>query len=164
MSTRAIAILFLFSFLGATNARAQVGVCYDPSSGNLSVHSEVRTITTFEMKAGGDVKFIPTNINEGTLFPPFDLITPDKLFKLSAAPNDYLSIDFGNVLPPGMSLRDFDQFTIVGSLTPDGSGNNSLDANGLVIPCIPEPSGLTLLGLAGAAFVPARRRRRKHFR
>lgn len=132
---------------GPQPAGPGVTVSYDPPTGNLSVNSPDRTITTFQTISAGN-QFIPENVTPGTVAPPFDIITPEKLFKLSAGANAYNSIDFGNVLPTGLLNSQLEaDLSIDGSLTPDGSGNNSLDAGGLNVCLIPEPSGIVLLSL-----------------
>lgn len=125
-----------------------VQILYDPSNGNLSVNSPARSVTTFEVISDSGL-FIPKNISPGVLNPPFDVISPSKLFKLCAGAGAYNDINFGNILPARLGCDSLiSELTIRGSLTPDDSGNNALDASGLdVCFAIPEPSGILLLSL-----------------
>ena len=111
--------------------QAQVDILYNPINGNLSLESPARTIAVFEATSAGNL-FIPGNIAPGVLTSPFDRITPGLLFKLSPGAGAYHSIDFGNILTRNITLNViFADLSINGSLTPDGSGNNGLDAGGL---------------------------------
>ncbi len=65
-----------------------VQILYDPSNGNLSVNSPARSVTTFEVKSDSGL-FLPENLSPGVLNPPFNLISPSKLFKLSAGAGAY---------------------------------------------------------------------------
>ena len=124
------------------NGRAQVSVTYDSGSGNLSVASDGRAITSFEAKSAGNL-FVPANIAAGVLAPPFDLITPAKLFRLSAGTDAYNSIDFGNILPAELSNSQLHtDLTIAGSLSPVELGadsNNAISADGLHLSWSPSP-------------------------
>jgi hypothetical protein len=147
----------IFASSSIVNA-SPVSVIYDPASGNLSLDSPSRSVTTFEAKSAGNL-FIPGNVAPGVIAPPFDLITPAKLFKLSAGAGAYNSIDFGNVLPGGLGGDAIAaDMSISGSLTPDGSGNNALDAGGLDIVVVPEPSSILLVGFGLMALLGLRRR------
>lgn len=46
-----------------------------------------------------------------------------------------------------MTQEECRTFTVAGSLTPDGTENNPIDAEGISL-CVPEPNGLTVAGLA----------------
>ena len=114
-------------------AQAQVDVIYNPGSGNLRLFSEARSVTTFEAQSAGSL-FIPKNVAPNVIFPPFDALTPDRLFKISAGAGAYHSIDFGNIFTRNLTLNGISaDLSIHGSLTPDGSGDNSLYAGGLDI-------------------------------
>lgn len=172
MCIRTTAILMTLTLL--SSAQAEVSIVYygldatsptwgDHPAGTLIIDSSDRTITTFEMIATSpDFKFNPAGITPGIIAPPFDIITPDKLFKLAAGDAAFSNINFGAVMPPGMTYEDCLTFSISGSLTPDGSGNNALDAQGLslVDGHVPEPGGLTLFSLGVLVFGGLRRRKR----
>lgn len=88
MLIRTIAILFTLCV--ATAAHAHVYIYYDPSDGNLTVTSTERRIVAFEMVATHEqLRFDIDGINTGVLVPPFDEITPDRLFKLAAGPSSF---------------------------------------------------------------------------
>lgn len=158
----------MFFFIATRFVSAEVNITYmptdgrDPNYGNvlagtLVVESTERTITTFELISAGSL-FRPDDAAD-VFSPPFDVITEDKLFKLAAGDAAFSQLNFGPVLIGGLSedalLADL---TINGSLTPDGSGNNRLDANGLsVILGVPEPSSAALAGIGLLTVLSLRR-------
>lgn len=122
-------------------------ILYAPINGNLSVPPP-RSVTAFEVVSDSGL-LIPKNISPGVRNPPFDVISPSKLFTLSAGAGAFNNINVGNILPARLGCDSLiSELTIRGSLTPDDSGNNPLDAGGLeVCFAIPEPSGILLLSL-----------------
>ncbi|MCP4191250.1 MAG: hypothetical protein GY768_11555 [Planctomycetaceae bacterium] len=121
-------------------AKGQVLVFQGVMDGHLAITSLSRGITTLELLAEGS-DFIPEHIPSGQLQSPFNVATQDKIFQLeSHGPRNFY---FGHVLPPGKIIP----FSIDGTLTDDGRGNNSLAADGLLM--IPMPLGpSTLLSLS----------------
>jgi hypothetical protein len=125
-----------------------VVVVYDPGTGNLSVADNGVSITTLELKSAGNL-FIPGNIAAGVISPPFDVVSPSKLFKLSTG--GFSSVDFGNIVPTGISpealLADMD---VNGSILPSG-GLNAAAGGGPYVYVVPEPSSIALIfcGLLG---------------
>ena len=49
--------------------------------------------------------------------------------------------------------------SVNGSLTPDGSGNNALDAQGLSVVVVPEPTSVALIGFGLLGLLSFRRKR-----
>ena len=148
----------IFASSSIVNA-SPVSVIYDPASGNLSLDSPSRSVTTFEAKSAGNL-FIPGNVAPGVIAPPFDLITPAKLFKLSAGAGAYTNLNFGTVVKPGLDEAALvADMSVNGSLTPDGSGNNALDAQGLSVVVVPEPTSVALIGFGLLGLLSFRRKR-----
>ena len=137
-----------FTPTNSPNVDGAVVVVYDPGTGNLSVADNGVGITTLELKSAGKL-FIPGNINAGIIAPPFDVITTEKLFKLSTG--GFNSIDFGPVVPAGISaealLADMDAN---GSILPRG-GLTDAPGGGPYVYVVPEPSTIALIfcGLLG---------------
>ncbi len=143
---RALFLVAFFLIGSATTAHAQVIVFYGFADGNLTLVSLRRAVTSFEAKAFDDM-FIADNLTPGALTPPFDVITPRKLFKLQ--PQGFERINFGNVLPPQRAVWREVEFH--GSLIhrPDAK-NNDLDGDGGALVILPAgPTGMLrfLLGL-----------------
>jgi hypothetical protein len=146
MTTVASAGTFTLSDNPATSNSATV--TYDPASGNLSYAGNGTLISTMELKSASGM-FIPGGVNADVIGPLFDLITPQKFFKLTA--NGIDSVDVGRVLPAGLSadalLADI---AVDGSIKPSGK----LDAatgGGPYLFVVPEPSSVALVccGLLG---------------
>lgn len=120
--------------LSAAEAQAQLIVFQGVMDGNLAIISLGRDITAIELLAKKS-KFVPQHIRAGVVNPPFDIATEKKLFKLQ--PHGFRHVYYGNVLPPGRLAP----FNIEGALKHDGSGNNSIDAEGIAV--IMTPIGPT---------------------
>lgn len=151
---RKVQVLFSLAIVAllANFASAQLTLTYDPADGNLSMASDPRPVTSFELVSAGS-KFIPGNVNGGIFTGLFDVASASKMFKLD--PAGYSNLDFGKVLPASLSEADLAaDLTLNGSFVPDGSGLNGFDAptgGGVVWNVVPEPSsiGLVLFGLVG---------------
>lgn len=68
---------------------------------------------TFQAISGRDL-FIPEAINPGIIRPPFDVVSPSQLTTLKTEGVQHL--EFGPVLPPGMSLDDLQLTVTVSAL------------------------------------------------
>ena len=162
----ALTLIICLAFTAVANA--EVSLVYYPTdlnspawgdngAGTLIIDSTDRSITTLEIiSAGGN--FTPAGAAAGAFAPPFDIISETKLFKLSAGAGAYTNLNFGQVLKPGLCPLLLTDLTVNGSLTPDGSGNNALDAQGLSMPCIPEPGSLALISFGLLGLLSFRRR------
>ena len=164
----ALTLIICITFTAAANA--EVSLIYYPSdmnspvfgengAGTLIIDSTDRSITTLEIiSAGGN--FTPAGAAAGAFAPPFDIISETKLFKLSAGAAAYTNLNFGQVIKPGMDCASLvADMSVNGSLTPDGSGNNALDAQGLSMPlCVPEPGSLALISFGLLGLLSFRRR------
>ena len=151
-------------------ANAEVSLVYYPAdanspawgenaAGTLIANSSDRSITTLEIiSAGGN--FTPAGAAAGAFAPPFDIISETKLFKLSAGAGAYTNLNFGTVVKAGLGGDALvSDMSINGSLTPDGSGNNALDAQGLSVVVVPEPASVALIGIGLLGLLSFRRKR-----
>ncbi len=141
-----------------TNA---VVLTYDPANGNLSYDGNGKEVTTFELKSLGG-KFLPAGVNDGVVTGPFDVLSADKFFTLTTAPNQVASVDIGAILPAGISKDDLmADFQISGSLYPSGA-LTSAEGGGpyLYYNAVPEPTSLALVFCGLLGLVGLRRNRR----
>lgn len=151
-------------------ANAEVSIVYYPTAidspawgnnpaGTLIADTSDRTITTLEIISAGN-NFTPATADSSQFSPPFDIINEGKLFKLAAGDAAFSNINFGQAVTAGLSeealLADM---SINGSLTPDGSGNNALDAQGLNVVVVPEPTSVALIGFGLLGLLSFRRKR-----
>ena len=137
-----------------------VMLVYFPDVGSYSVRAgENVKITTWEHKDMGGL-FNCDNLAAGALPGLFDVCNGDKLFKLE--PDGFSEIDFGNLLPPGMGVREVAQLGMInGSLLAGGEGGrlDALDPDSPYIFDVPEPSSAVILSGALGLFWFRRRRR-----
>lgn len=126
----------------ANVASAQVRLLYYPTdglgepAGTVTISSVGRSITAIELVSAGS-RFIPAKAND--VFPFPSLISEQKLFKLGAGKSAFNFVNFGPILPPGLTQEQLDadfgksggEGSIDGSLTPaDGVADNGLWAEG----------------------------------
>ena len=96
-----LALTLLACVVFTSAASAQVLLLYKADSGNVSINSADRSITTIEVISAGS-KFIPGNANDVFQFP--SLFTEKKIFNRGAGAAAFNSVDFGNILPNGADL------------------------------------------------------------
>ena len=85
----------------------------------------------------------------------FDTFSEDNIFKATFG-SEFGDISFGNVLPAGLGEQEvIDDLSAVGSLA-GGGGLGDVD-----LVYIPEPTTLAMLGIALAALLPIRPRKRR---
>lgn len=117
-------------------------VTYDPNSGRvIATAPDGSALTAFELRSeSGAFDGSCDNLSG-----PFDVCTPSKVFKLDT--NGFPSIDFGEILPTGMSGE-----WLLGDLRADGAskGGGFATGNGVFLvhaDFVPEPmAGSLFLG------------------
>ena len=124
-----------------------VTLFYDPVDGDLRAEGGGVDLTTLELHSSGN-RFIKAGITPPTS--PFDIIKPEKLFRLSA--DGTSGMNFGQVLPTAMSGQQIIEDLLVDGSFLGGGDLRSRGGGGPYIAVVPEPGNLRLLmiGIAGA--------------
>lgn len=101
---RAFTVPF-FLGLASSVTSAQVLVSYNQSTGQVSAEGRGMAFTTLEITTDRDL-FLPHLVAPDVIQTPFDRIDPQLLFVLRTG--GVRELDFGRVLPTGMSVDDLD--------------------------------------------------------
>jgi len=91
--------------LASSVTLAQVLVSYNQSTGQVSAEGRGIAFTTLEITTDRDL-FLPQHVAPDVIQAPFDRIEPQLLFVLRTG--GVRELDFGSVLPTGMSVDDLD--------------------------------------------------------
>ena len=130
----------------------QTSIVYDPATGEVAVDAPSGTeLTSINIESAGNVF---TGDAAQSLGGSFDNDTDNNIFKATFG-SSFGSLSFGHVAQPGLSPEFvLGDLSVVGSL----AGGGALGDVDLIY--VPEPSTLALMGIALAAMLPIRTRRR----
>lgn len=133
---------------------------YDPADGSVQIYAPAGlSFTGLSLKSNSG-QLMPDNLADPALFGGFlDIKRNNNIFKLSPSPDDFAVLNYGPVLPPGLSFADLaEDLDVSGALFPRGKAEDLGNPAGVGL-YVPEPASTTMVVMGVVGLLVSRRRR-----